>query len=206
MENMINDNLNAFREIPSKLGQTARRLEDVLAFAVLTENAVMADGKAIFHADHKNFEDPGAPISVESLNGAKILFRKQTGVDGTTFINITPAVLIVPVELEGTAQKLLSSEYDPADTNAKISNIWKGKLELCTHPLLSASSTTIWYLSAAPNQGGIEICFLTSEQTPYLEREIGFENDTLRWKIRHVVAAKAIDHRALYKNSGSIGE
>ncbi len=202
LEQMINDDLHAFSEIPVKLGQTARRLEDVLVFLVLTENAAMADGVVIFHANHGNFGSAAA-ISVESLNTAKIAFRKQTGVDGKTFINIIPKVLIIPVELEGIAQTLLSSEFDPADTNAKKANIWKGKLELCTHPLLSASSTAAWYLSAAPSQGGIEMCFLTSETVPYLEREMGFENDTLRFKIRHVCASKAIDHRALYKNPGA---
>ena len=203
MESLLNDNLRVFNQVPRKLGQTTRRIEDVLAFAVLTLNAAMGDGVAIFHADHGNF-GAGAAISITSLNAARLAFRKQKGkTDDDVYLNIVPAVLIIPPDTEGTAETLLKSEFDPADQYHKKANIWRNKLELCVHPILSASSTAVWYLSAAPSQGGIVMCFLNSAQQPQLEREVGFENDTLRWKIRHIVAAKCIDYRALYKNPGA---
>ena len=206
MESMINDNLHAFSQVPRKLGLTARRIEDVLAFGVITLNAAMSDGVALFHADHGNLA-AGAVISTTTLNAAKLAFRKQIGRSedsGTSaYLNLVPAVLIVPPELEGTAEMMLSSEYDPADEYHKKANIWHQKLELCTHPILSASSTIQWYLGATPSHGGIEFCFLTGAQIPQLEREVGFADDTLRWKVRHICAAKAIDYRALYKNPGA---
>lgn len=207
-EDAVNDNLHAFNEIPRKLARAARRIEDAIVFAVLTANVAMDDGVAVFHADHGNLGT--GTISVASLDAAKILFRKQTSPvnespvgTGLAYLNITPAVLVVPVAIEGTAQTLLESEYDPVDTNAKTANIWRGKLELCTHPVLDVTSAAEWYLSAGPAHGGIEMCFLDSQPGPYLEREMGFEIDCIRWKCRHVCAAAPIDHRALYKSSGT---
>ena len=206
MEQMINDNLHAFSQVPRKLGLTARRIEDVLAFGVITLNAAMSDNVALFHADHGNLA-AGAVISTTTLNAAKLAFRKQIGKSedsGTSaYLNLVPAILIVPPELEGTAEMMLSSEYDPADEYHKKANIWQGKLELCVHPILSATSLTAWHLTTTPGHGGIEMCFLNGAQIPHLERELGFENDTLRWKVRHICAAKAIDYRALYRDPGA---
>jgi hypothetical protein len=201
-EKIVNDDLNAFNEIPRKMAAAARRIEDALAFGILTANAAMDDGTVLFHANHNNLGSAAA-ISVATLNAGKLSFRKQTSTGGNSddvYINIAPSVLIVPAALEGAADKIIKSEYDPDDANGKTANIWKGQLKVCTHPILDATSATNWYLSSAPMHNGIEMCFLDGAREPKIERENTFEIDAVRFKVRHVCAAAAIEHRALYKN------
>lgn len=205
-EMIVNDNLNVFSEIPQKLGQAARRIEDVAAFAALQSGDAMNDGVVPFHADHGNLAGAGAVPSVITLNAAKLSFRKQKGVKGGSqdaYLNLTPKVLIVPCELEPTADILNGSTYDPVDLNSKIDNIWKGKLSPVTHPILGDTSTTAWYFGTGPGGGGLEVCFLQGQRHPYLEKEQAFDMDVVRWKIRHIVASKLIDHRQIYKNPGA---
>jgi len=205
-ESLVNDDLKALTEIPRKLAQAAVRKEDVLVFAILTTNDKMSDGIALFDAAHANLAGAGAALTVASLNAMKLAFRKQVnkaaGGD-SVLLNIEPKILIVPAALEGIAKKLLESEFDPDDVTGKTANIWQNALELAVHPLLDTASATAWYISAAPVENGLELSFLESEQTPALEQEQGFENDTLRYRVRHVVAAKAVDFRCLYKNPGA---
>lgn len=203
-EQLVNDNLHVFTEIPGKLGAAARRIEDVIAFAALLSTVAMNDGKTIFHADHGNLAGSGAAPSVITMNAAKLAFRKQTGIgEKADYLNLTPNVLVVPCELEATADVLYKSKYDPADANGKTDNIWAGKFSPTTHPLLSDSSTAAWYLSTGPGGGGLEVCFLNGQRTPVIEREQGFSIDCMRFKIRHVVAAKVVDEKQFYKNPGA---
>lgn len=201
-EILVNDDLNALTELPRKLGSAARRKEDELAFGVLTANAAMADGTALFHADHSNLGSALA-ISVASLDAGRLAMRKQTsraGNTGTAYVVMDPKVLVVPCALEGAAEKIMRSEYDPDDANGKTTNIWKGELKVCFHPVLDETSATNWYMSCAADQGGIEMCFLDGFGAPRVDRENDFGTDVTRYKIRHVVAAAAIDHRCLHKN------
>ena len=49
----------------------------------------------------------------------------------------------------------------------------------------------------------VEVCFLDMQATgPVLETDESFDFDAKRWKIRHVVAAAAVDAKAGYKNPG----
>jgi hypothetical protein len=49
----------------------------------------------------------------------------------------------------------------------------------------------------------VEYTFLEGEESPVIETEWNFDNDTLKHKIRQTFAAKAIDWRGLYENDGA---
>ena len=51
---IINDDLNAFTDIPRKMGRAAARTVGDLVFKIITDNVTMSDGTALFHADHNN--------------------------------------------------------------------------------------------------------------------------------------------------------
>lgn len=59
---IINDDLEAFTRIPRTLGRAAARTVGDLVFSILIDNPVMSDGKAVFHADHKNLAGSGTAI------------------------------------------------------------------------------------------------------------------------------------------------
>ena len=61
-----------------------------------------------------------------------------------------------------------------------------------------------WYMAGDPNQiDTVEVCFLEDEQTPQLKQETEFDTGDAKFAITHVVAAKAIEYRGVYKNAGN---
>lgn len=58
-----------------KMGRAAKATIGDLVYAILTKNPKLSDGKALFHADHKNLST-GA-ISVSSTDDARKLMRLQ---------------------------------------------------------------------------------------------------------------------------------
>ena len=53
-QTLINDDLDAFTRIPSAFGAAAADLESDIVYSILTANAAMGDGVALFHATHAN--------------------------------------------------------------------------------------------------------------------------------------------------------
>jgi hypothetical protein len=200
---LINDDLDAFGRIPRLQGNAARRLEDVTAYAILTANAALADSVTLFHASHSNYTASGAAPSVATLGVGRAAMRIQTGPKSAAILNLTPRALIVPAALETTAEQLIASVVDPTKSN-QTPNPFSNKLQVVTNGILDATSTTVWYLAADSNEiDTVEVCFLEGEQVPQLEQETVFGTGDRKYAIRHTVAAKAIDHRGLYKNAGA---
>ena len=209
---LINDDLRGFDRLVSAFGNSAARLENRTVYAILTANANLADGGALFNATavttaggHANLTGTGTAISVTSLGVGRTMMRLQKGLQSEE-LNLTPAYLIVPATQENLAYQYTSANYTPA-TAATINEFRAGgrtALEPIVEAILDASSTTAWYLAA--NNGAIdtvEYCFLDGAEGPVIESEVGFEVDGISYKCREDFAAKAIDFRGLYKNAGA---
>ena len=61
-QTLINDDLDAFTRIPAMYGTAIAELESDVVWAIITANAAMADGVALFHATHKNLAGTGAAL------------------------------------------------------------------------------------------------------------------------------------------------
>ena len=81
---LINDDLGLLTGIPRQHGAAARRKINSLVLSVLTGNAAMSDGDALFHANHNNFvaENSGAAPGIETLTAAYQAMRLQQGPQG----------------------------------------------------------------------------------------------------------------------------
>jgi len=199
---IVNDDLDAFSRLPMLMGRAAADNESSLVWSIITANAAMGDGTTLFHASHGNLAGSGAAISDTTLGTARAAMRKQKGLDAAEFLNIMPKILIVPAALETVAKKYLATEIRP--DKADNVNPFAGELSLIVEPRLDANSATAWYLAADPGQIDlIELAYLEGESGPYFETRMGFDVDGMELKVRHDVAAKAIDWRGLYKNAGA---
>lgn len=203
---IINDDLRGFDRLVSAFGNSARRLENRLVYSRLTANAVMADGIALFHADHANLgTGGGSALAFDGLKAGRTAMRVQKGLQ-SELLNLAPAYLIVPAALEQTAYQLTSSNYVPA-TKAEVNEFRTGgrtALEPVVEPLLDGSSATAWYLAASNGQiDTVEYCYLDGAEGPQIESEVGFEVDGISYKARLDFAAKDIDYRGLYKANGA---
>lgn len=202
---VINDDLGAFIGLAAMLGRAARRTIEATVYALLAENSgagpTMADGKALFHADHGNIST-GAAISMAAIDADRVLMASQTDVSGNDFLDLRPAVLLVPIGLGGTARSINEAQYDP-DTANKLQkpNVVNGLFrDIVDTPRLSGTRR---YLFADPSEAPvIEVAFLDGMQEPVVERQAGFTVDGTQYKVRLDFGVAAIDYRGAVTNAG----
>ncbi|MTH36103.1 peptidase U37 [Paracoccus limosus] len=200
---LINDDLDAFTRIPAMYGNSIAQLESDVVWGIITANPAMADGTALFHANHKNLAGTGAALAVDAVGAARAAMALQTGLDKKTVLNIRPAFLIVPAALELKAEQLVAQNLVPAATSSVVPQSIR-TLSPISEPRLDAASATAWYLAASPNQiDTIEYAYLEGQQGAYIETRNGFDVDGVEIKCRLDFGAKAIDWRGLYKNAGA---
>lgn len=206
-EALINDDLGAFDRIPAAMGRAARRQEEAAAYGILTANAVLSDSVALFATAHANL-GTGA-ITTGNVGALRALIMKQTPLGGTAAqpLNIPPRYLIVPAALSVTAQSVVESTL--AVQAASLTAAYETpsvirNLVVIEQALLDAASSTQYYLACDPADiDTVDVCLLAGEEGPSVVEEENFETDTMRWKVRHHVVAKAIDYRGLARSSGT---
>jgi hypothetical protein len=200
---LINDDLDAFTRIPAMYGTAIATLESDVVWAIVTANAAMADGVALFHATHKNLAGTGAALSVTTVGEGRASMAKQTGLDKKTVLNVRPSFLVVPAALELAAEQLIAQNLVPAKTGDVVPQSIR-TLTPISEPRLDTASATAWYLAANPAQiDTIEYAYLEGQQGAYVETRNGFDVDGVEIKCRLDFGAKAIDWRGLYKNAGA---
>jgi HK97 family phage prohead protease len=193
---IINDDLNAFDRVVEALGLNAAALESDIVYAIITANAALSDGVALFHANHANLGTAGT-IGSTTLSEMRKLGRQQTGIDGQK-LNIAYAFLIVPSAMETVAQQAVAQIVPDQTTNV---NVFRGLYRVITEPRLDDSSETNWYAASEPGRvDTIEYCYLEGNESVFIEQDVEFDTDGVMIKARHDFAAKALDHRGLFKN------
>lgn len=196
-ETLVNDDLSAFNRLPKKIADTASRKQSDIIYGILSANAALSDAVALFHATHGNLGTAGA-IAIASLAEARMLMRKQKGLNAKDFLNLTPSFLVVGPNYESLALQYTSSEYLP-NTQSQV-NPYKN-LSVVVEPRITGNE---WYIMANPNSvDTIEYAFLEGEGELYTESRQGFDVDGVEIKARMVFGAKAIDYRGMVKNAGA---
>lgn len=199
-ESVLADRLGAFMQTVDGMATACRRIEDDVVYAELTGGRVMADGHQLFSDEHRN-RPAGAELSVESLGAARAAMRQQTGLGGER-LALAPRSLIVPAAVETIADQLVNSIVDPAKAN-DAANPFSGRLSVVPEPRLDEASATAWYLAAAPEAGAsVEVAFLEGMREPQIQEGAGFSSDCRQFKVKHSVAARAVDWRGLIMNPG----
>ena len=203
---IINDDLGAFVGLSNMLGRAAARTVEADVYALLALNSgagpTMGDGKALFHADHGNITT-GAAITMAALDLDRVAMASQKDVSGNDYLDLRPAVLLVPIGLGGTARSINNAQYDP-DTANKLQkpNIVNGLFrDIVDTPRMTGTRR---YLFADPSEAPVlEVAFLDGNQNPYLELQNGFDVDGARYKVRLDYGVGAIDYRGAVTNAGA---
>ncbi|MDV6033195.1 MAG: hypothetical protein F9B45_24525 [Phycisphaera sp. RhM] len=211
---IINDDLNAFMDIPRQMGRSGAESIDDLFFTLLLKNS------GFFSSGNANLlEGIDTKFGPDSLTVAKTTFRKQKAGPGgkpkdQKPINIRPEYLVVPVELEteaellmGSAQLMIDAQGSP--TKIPVDNPHRNKYRIISTPHLSDSyyqgaSSTAWYLFANPRVlPAFEIVFLNGRRTPVIER-VEMPPNTLGMGFRSYIdfGVNSQDHRAAVKVTG----
>jgi ATP-dependent protease ClpP protease subunit len=192
-EALINDDLDGFGALLRTAANTAGRLERDLVFAVLTANAALSDGVALFHADHGNLDTSSAGIAIAGLNAARVLMRKQQDSNGG-YVLTDPRFIVCPVVEEGDAEAVVAAlTYRPASNVELDVPKWVKSLVVVSDPRLDAVDAADWYLLSHPAAAPvIKLGYLNGQTTPEVDNEVDFDRDVMKFKIRFDVACAAV--------------
>lgn len=207
---IINDDLDSLSRVPEILGRGCRMLESNMVWELLTSGSLGAtvslDNKALFHADHNNTISGGTSvIGIAGMDAAKTKLRKQTDLAGNR-INLAPAYLVVPVELETTAlQFLFPTGYAPANlTGSTGPNPFAGGVQLIVEPRLSDDSTAYWYLTSSPNRVEmITFGYLAGEAGPTITSTEKRDPDGVELLVRMDFGCTLSDYRGFVRSAGA---
>jgi hypothetical protein len=202
---IINDDMGAFASFAQMLGRAAKLSIEAAVYALLAENGglgpLLADGFALFDAAHANIGAPAA-ISVESIDGDRVLMASQLDQDGNEFLDLRPVILLVPIGLGGTARVINQAQFDP-DTANKLQRPNKVVGLYSTIVDTPRISGTRRYSFADPNIApAIEVAFLDGMQEPFMENRLGWTIDGTEWKVRLDFGVAAVEHKGAVTNAG----
>jgi len=207
-ETLIDDDLDAFSNLPSRLAKGARRTEQRAA----TNLYVDATGPhASLYTGGFNNIVPGNPeLSIDGLTAALTHLSTYRDEDDEP-IDFSMVHLVVPPALEVPALQIMNATEIEIDNSSeqrmRTANWMKNRLRLHVDPYIpvvatGAEGNASWFLFADPNSGrpAVTLGFLRGHETPALyerapnARRVGggevmesFEDDSRAWRVRHVL-------------------
>jgi hypothetical protein len=207
---IINDDLDSLTRVPELMGRGCRLLESNMVWDLLTNGSLGAtvslDGKALFHADHTNtISGATSVIGIAGMDAAKTKLRKQTDLAGNR-LNLGPAYLVVPVELETTAlQFLYPTGYAPTNlTGSSGPNPFAAGVQLIVEPRLSDDSTAYWYLCSSPNRVEmVTFGYLAGEAGPTITTTEKRDPDGVELLVRMDFGCTLSDYRGFVRSAGA---
>jgi hypothetical protein len=231
-ETLINDDLDAFADIPRRLGNAARRTEERFVTALYA--AATGPVSPYFSAGNANLTDEA--LSIPGLQAAFTLFGEQLDTDGAP-IFVEAATLVVPPSLAVTARNILNAieiigaagsgpgnQTGQGSDQVRATNWMRNAVELVVNPWLpivdTTTGSTAWYLFASPDAGrpAAEIGFLIGHESPELFQKhpnatrVGggavdpmdgdFDTDSVEWKVRHTLGGTRMDPKSAVASTG----
>jgi hypothetical protein len=206
---IINDELEAFLEIPRILGRQSALAVESAVFTLLLSNP-----GGFFSAGNKNLSTgAGSALQISALTTVEQMFADQTDKDGKPIL-LTPAILLVPTSLKVTAQQLMTetrvNETTTAGNPKPANNPHAGKWQPLASPYLNSQgiaggSPTAWYLLSNPaDVAAMEIVYLRGQRTPTVESgETDFDTLGMKWRGYFDFGVGMQDFRAAVKAAGA---
>lgn len=221
-EYVINDQWNILDSLPGELTKRAKSTEEIeIMSQLVNREGIRTDV----------FSGVAAPetkaLTLDSLREAKeaVSQRKVNG----RYVNVNSWALVVPTTLKTQAQDILATtqwlETDGDRTFTRTAS--NGDVKLVVSEVLldinqSANATTTWFLVPTGGNDGTRDSlvqnFLTGHESPELRvhgdtgsylgggavdfKQGSFLNDSLQYRVRHIVTGSVSHNDALYASSG----
>ena len=164
-EAIINDDLQAIKQIPTKLAVAAAYTLAEFVYSFLSGNPNIYDSSPLFTtgAPHNNLGS--SALSTAAMQAGVTAMREQTNYAGKR-LGLRPRYLVVPPELEFTAMVVTKSAGVPGSNGNDI-NPMLGFVQPIVSPQLT--SPTQWFLIGDPREiDTIEIGFVGGQVSPIL--------------------------------------
>lgn len=201
-----NDDVGHIAKVVGRLGRAARRTFAQFVWNFWINNGDIYDGAAWFHASHNNLAT--SALSVAELNAHEILLFSQTELSSGKRLGLTPALLVVPIELKATAYTINQSQQITGSPN-NDANPWYQRFganneNILVNPLLTDAND--WGLFASIDDADIiEVAFMDGQEEPEFfladNPTVGqmFVADKIQYKIRHEYGGAVVEFRSATK-------
>jgi signal peptide peptidase SppA len=217
-QDMIDDRLDAFSDMPREMGLAAARLRPDLVYAILLRNAALVDTIALFHASHSNL-NTGAALASTTLRACIAALEKQR--ENSVNLNLRATHLLVPSDLKHLGAELINSSTliaggdtgvavrgsaNPIATEENLTLVSDARLSNgVTDPVDGSSqsgSTSTWYVASSMGHN-IEVGYLRGTgRAPQVRSFVLSEGKWgMGWDINMDIGAKSLDYRGMQKNT-----
>lgn len=203
---IVNDDLEAFIGLANDLGRAGKRTVEAAVYALLAENSnlgpTMGDSNPLFDAAHANIST-GAALSAAAIDADVVQMGSQQDISGNDFLDLKPAVLLVPLSLRSQARIINNDQYDP-DTNKATQKTNPVKDTFSDVIGTARLSGTRRYLFADPNEAPvIEVAFLDGQMEPYIVMEENFSSRGAKYRATLDFGVDAIAWEGAVTNAGA---
>ena len=213
-EAIINDDLNAFTEVPRQMGMVVGRMYGDMVAKMLAGNGIRLsrDNKVLFHDDHNNTGN--SVPSTDALVAAEVAMtthkaeKAKRDQGDPVEVEFEPAIVYTPRALRAKIETVLrSSTYVGADlgaSDANVPNVVPGGLEVIPDARLDREDPQAWYVLADPNvYDTLAIAFLDGVEEPFMEQYQEPGRDGVIYRIRADVGVSALDYKGIYRGNNS---
>lgn len=218
-QQMKNDDLGAFNDIPAGMGRMAAVAIESSFFVLLLSNP-----SSFFHANNNNLESgAGSDLAVAGLSASQQAFRDFVDANGNPIL-VTPDRILVGTQDEITAGQLYESTNIVITGSTDVTNVpsnqpHAGKFRPYVSPYLNNTSVTDhqdgtaitgqdsnqWYMSGNPNVlPAWQMGFVDGRQVPVLESsDTDFATLGMRFRSYLDWGVGAADTSGMVKNAGA---
>jgi hypothetical protein len=198
---IVNDDIGAFDEVFGSIGTMIAQFENAFFYSVKNQNSgngpKLADGKAVFHADHGNLAASGAAPTVPLIGAARAALRKQKNMEGQV-MNLAPRSLLVGADIETLAEQLTSPLQPQQAGNV---NPFSGKLDVVAEGSIPDYA---WEVYADPGVLTVWVYgSLESAPLPRVMTKESWSTDGVGFRVTYDFYADAIDYRGAFRNPGA---
>lgn len=202
------DQHNVIRAMPAALGKSAKRTQEYWAASALnngfdTSYTSYGDAKPLFSTSHpradggtaqSNASSTGLTLTEDNLETIRVAGRKILDDKGQKIV-LRYNRLIVPVDLEKTANIITKSSLRPGTANNDY-NMYNGMLDVYSWEYLS--STTAWFLQDTRSH----LLTWYWRIRPEFKQDNAFDSDARMYKTRMRFSFGWSDYRGLYGSKG----
>lgn len=218
-EARINDDIGELQQVPNGWAAQAINTEDDVALEQLANPLTGAPNTSFFTAGNGNIGT--GKLTADNLQAAYTLVTTKRDKDGKMLIAPTMQLVVGPA-MQFTAERIMNTTEirttDGSGNTVVQSNPFRGKLTLTVLPNLPG---TAWFLAPVPQAGrksAFYVAKLRGFETPDLRvkadqgQSVGggslspddgsFDNDTIWFRVRHIVGAAQGDPTFTYASDG----
>lgn len=203
---IINDDMGALTDLLQKLGRASRLSVEVDVYALITANSGLGatfGANPFFHSTNANVNATGSALSVAGIDADRVVLAQQKDAQSNEYLDLRPAILLVPVGLGGAARVINTSQFNHDSTKLQQPNHVQGLFrDIVDTPRLTGTRR---YLFADPAVApAIVVAFLEGQgSSPVLESQDGWRVDGTEMKVRFDYKAQLFDPKGAVTNAGA---